>query len=85
MNYANISPKRQYVSTRPFSRRESRKSEHVTQAGVSQEELQVLVVQRLRQVAPSAGVLVYPEPQAEGNCEQDGEQRSRRVPCNIQE
>jgi hypothetical protein len=57
----------------------------VTQAGVSQEELQVFMVQSLGQVAPSAGVFVYPEPQAEGNGEQDGEQRSRRVPCNRQQ
>jgi hypothetical protein len=72
---AKLPAKSDHVPSRP---------EHFTQAGVSQEEFQVFVVHSLHQVAPSAGVLVYPESEAEGNGEQDGEQRSGRVPCNTQ-
>jgi hypothetical protein len=76
---------RQCAHVSPKRRENPNCFEYVTQASVSQEEFQVLMVHSLGQVAPPAGVFVYSEPQAEGNGEQDGEQRSRRIPCNIQE
>jgi hypothetical protein len=44
-----------------------------TQAGISQEELKVLVVEGLWQVAPPGGVFINTQPQTERNGDQDGE------------
>jgi hypothetical protein len=55
----------------------------VTQTGVSEEQLKMFMVEGLRQVTPPAGVFVNPQSQAEGNGEQDGEQRSGRIPWKM--
>jgi hypothetical protein len=60
-------------------RSQRRNTQQVTQTGIAEEELEVFMVDGLRQVAPPAGIFVNPQPQAEWNGEQDGEQRSGRV------
>jgi hypothetical protein len=60
-------------------RSQRRNTQQVTQTGIAEEELEVFMVEGLRQVVPSAGIFVNPHPQAEWNGEQDGEQSSGRI------